>query len=476
MLFNSIEFGIFVCVIFLMYWLFAKESQKLQNTIIVLGSYFFYAFWDWRFLILIASSSILDFILAQKIHHESNNKKRKTILLFSIFGNLGTLFFFKYFNFFLESFNDGFMAANQDYQFNTLSIILPVGISFYTFQTLSYTVDVYRRKINPTKDLFSFLSFVSFFPQLVAGPIEKAKNFLPQFYLARKINPTQIHKGFQLILWGLFKKVVIADTCAKEVDIIFKNSGSSEGLILAFGAVLFSVQVYCDFSGYSHIAVGTAKLFGINLRRNFALPFFSKNLTIFWRRWHISLTSWFIDYMYIPLSLGTPKGFIRTRNLFIVFLVSGFWHGANWTFVVWGLMHAVFLKASQQFNFNALVDNKITSFLKALFTFGSVALLSVLFRSPDLSFALHYYYNMFSGIFNHQGLFDAHFLYAGTGYFHFLLIPLVFVIEWWQRKHDNVLSKLASWNVVPRWVVYYLLISLIIWNSGSPQEFIYFQF
>ena len=301
MLFNSIDFAILLPIIFILYWFVTNKNLKLQNFLIVVASYLFYGWWDWRFLSLIFFSTLVDFTIGQKLRKEQNQLKRKVLLWTSILINLGFLGFFKYYNFFLENFITAFSLFGTPINVQGLNIILPVGISFYTFQTLSYTIDVYKRKLEPTKDFIAFTAFVSFFPQLVAGPIERATNLLPQFYAKRNFDYSKAIDGMRLILWGLFKKVVIADTCSIFVDDIFQNYMNYSGGTLIVGAILFSFQIYCDFSGYSDIAIGTAKLFGINLMTNFRTPYFSRNIAEFWRRWHISLSTWFRDYLYIPL-------------------------------------------------------------------------------------------------------------------------------------------------------------------------------
>ncbi|MEA2042355.1 MAG: MBOAT family O-acyltransferase, partial [Bacteroidota bacterium] len=298
MLFNSFEFAIFLPIVFLIYWFLLNKNLKLQNSFLILASYFFYGWWDWRFLLLIIFSSSIDFLAGLGMAKYKENNKRKLLLVLSILVNLGFLGFFKYFNFFAESFADAFTLMGKPIEVSRLKIILPVGISFYTFQTLSYTIDVYRRKLEPTRDALSFFAFVSFFPQLVAGPIERAKNLLPQFYKKRTFDYTKAADGMRQILLGLFKKIVIADNAATFANEIFNNYGDYSGSTLLLGGVFFAFQIYGDFSGYSDIAIGTARLFGFNLMQNFAYPYFSRDIAEFWRRWHISLSTWFRDYLY----------------------------------------------------------------------------------------------------------------------------------------------------------------------------------
>mgnify|MGYP000415625364 CR=1 FL=1 len=333
MIFNSIDFAIFLPIVFLLYWFVAQKNSRSQNTLIVLSSYVFYGWWDWRFLSLILFSTIIDFAVGQKLRTEKEQSKKKVLLWISILVNFGFLGFFKYYNFFAENFEDAFSLFGAEINSSSLNIILPVGISFYTFQTLSYTIDVYNGKLEPTKDFIAFSAFVSFFPQLVAGPIERATSLLPQFYKKREFDYSKAVDGLRQILWGLFKKIVIADNCATYANEIFSTYSDQPGSILLLGAIYFTFQIYGDFSGYSDIAIGTSKLFNINLKQNFALPYFSRDVAEFWRRWHISLSTWFRDYLYIPLGGSRVSKWKQLRNTLIIFTVSGFWHGANWTFV-----------------------------------------------------------------------------------------------------------------------------------------------
>ncbi|MBC8488995.1 MAG: MBOAT family protein, partial [Bacteroidetes bacterium] len=342
MLFNSIEFVIFLPVVFFIYWFVLNKKSSYQNIFLLIASYVFYGWWDWRFLSLIIISSFVDFFVAQKIQKAHKVRNKKILLTISILINIGFLGFFKYFNFFVDSFVEAFAQIGIHLNPRTLNIILPVGISFYTFQTLSYTIDVYRGKLKPTKDIVSFFTFVAFFPQLVAGPIERAVNLLPQFYHKRAFEVNKAKDGMKQILWGLFKKIIIADNCAVYVEEIFSNYQIYPGSTLLLGSFFFAFQIYCDFSGYSDIAIGTARLFGFNIMRNFAYPYFSRDIAEFWRRWHISLSTWFRDYVYIPLGGSRGNNFNKIRNVIIIFVVSGFWHGADWTFIIWGLLNGLY--------------------------------------------------------------------------------------------------------------------------------------
>jgi D-alanyl-lipoteichoic acid acyltransferase DltB (MBOAT superfamily) len=341
MLFNSIDFVLFLPTVFIVYWFLDGKNLKAQNGFIVIASYLFYGWWDWRFLFLMFLSTLIDYFTGLGLSGEST-KRRKMLVCTSIAVNLLVLGIFKYCNFFIDNFVQAFSFFGIPFDVQHLNIILPVGISFYTFQTMSYSIDIYRKKLEPTRDFIAFAAFVSFFPQLVAGPIERAENLLPQFFVRRCFDYRRSVDGCRQILWGFFKKIVVADNCAAYANLIFNNYENYRGITLVLGAVFFAFQIYGDFSGYSDIAVGTAKLFGFNLMRNFAFPYFSRNIAEFWRRWHISLSTWFRDYVYIPLG-GSRRGIlISIRNTFILFLLSGFWHGAKWTFITWGFLNALY--------------------------------------------------------------------------------------------------------------------------------------
>lgn len=339
MLFNSIEFLLFLPTVFTLYW-FIFNRLKIQNVLVLIASYVFYGWWDWRFLSLIFASTLVDYSVGILLDRSTNHRKRKVLLGISVVFNLGLLGFFKYFNFFIDNWIVLWDQFGINMHRSSLNIILPVGISFYTFQTLSYTIDIYRKRIEATRDFIAFSSFVAFFPQLVAGPIERASNLLPQFFKKRSFQYKQALSGVELIIWGIFKKVVIADNCTMYVNEIFDSYQDQSTLTLALGAVYFAFQIYGDFSGYSDIAIGTARLLGFDLMRNFNYPYFSRDIAEFWRRWHISLSTWFRDYVYIPLGGSRGGRLQQIRNVFIIFLVSGFWHGANWTFVFWGGINA----------------------------------------------------------------------------------------------------------------------------------------
>ena len=398
MLFNSLEFLLFLPTVFILYW-FVFKKITTQNILILVSSYVFYGWWDWRFLSLILISTLIDYTIGLQLRKTSNLQRRKLLLSFSLVFNLGMLGFFKYYNFFVDSWIEAWSNIGVTMHASSLNIILPVGISFYTFQTLSYTIDIYRKKLEPTKDFIAFASFVSFFPQLVAGPIERATNLLPQFYKKRTFNYDYAVSGMKLILWGLVKKVVIADSCAILVNKIFANYQDESGLALCMGAIYFAFQIYCDFSGYSDIAIGTSRLFGFKLMRNFNYPYFSRDIAEFWRRWHISLSTWFRDYLYIPLGGSRGNKWFQLRNVFAIFLVSGFWHGANWTFIVWGGLNALFfipllLTNKNRNNLDEVASNSVLPNVKELFqillTFGLTTFAWIFFRAESITDAMLY--------------------------------------------------------------------------------------
>ena len=469
MLFTSFSFFVFFICFFLIYWKL-KKNLAFQNFIVLAGSYFFYGLWDVRFLSLILASTLVDFYLGIQIANESQVSKRKLYLWLSVGFNLGLLFTFKYFNFFIDSLNDLFLLFGINEVGNSLQIILPVGISFYTFQTMSYTIDIYINKMRPTYNFISFASFVAFFPQLVAGPIERAKDLLPQFYKRRVFNYEKAVDGLRIILWGIFKKVVIADNAASIVNLVYSDYTNFNGSALLVASLLFSVQIYCDFSGYSDIAIGLAKVLGFDLKQNFNRPYFSKNITEFWRNWHISLSSWFKDYVYIPLGGNRSSLF---RNLFVVFLVSGLWHGANWTYVFWGFLNFILLAfvilKKQKFNIKCRIP--FIHHFSVLFTFCCVTLCWVFFRSETISDAFSYLNILFSTslfeIPKSIGLKSTSSLYA--------LIVLFFVIEWIGMNLKHTLD-ISSFCPFYRKSIYFSIFLLIIYFSGNQQDFIYFQF
>jgi len=482
MLFNSIEFAIFLPIVFALYWFVTNKNLKLQNLLIVGASYLFYGWWDWRFLSLIVFSTIVDFLLGLQLAKTEEKGKRKLLLWASLLVNLGFLGFFKYFNFFAESFSDAFTLFGSQIETSRLNIILPVGISFYTFQTLSYTIDIYKKKLEPTRNFVAFMAFVSFFPQLVAGPIERAKNLLPQFYKKRDFSYSLAVDGMRQILWGLFKKVVIADNCAVLANEIFNNSSDMNGSSLVLGALFFTFQIYGDFSGYSDIAIGTARLFGFNLKRNFAFPYFARDIAEFWRRWHISLSTWFRDYLYIPLGGSRGGTWMKVRNTFIIFLVSGFWHGANWTFVIWGAINALYflpllLTNNNRNHLEIIAKGKRFPSAKEIFqvlvTFALTVFAWIFFRAESVGHAFSY----ISGILDPSILSMPDFLGMKAAAMTIVLIAIFMVIEWLGREHEYAIEKLGlNWKRPVRWAMYFILFIGVLWFNDKQQDFIYFQF
>ena len=481
MLFNSLNFALFLPVVFGLYWFVTNKNLKLQNLLLLVSSYFFYACWDWRFLFLLVFSTVLDYYTGIKMSDAKNQASKKFWFWLSISVNLGFLGVFKYYNFFAESFAAA--VANIGFEVHpwTLQVILPVGISFYTFHGLSYVIDIYKDRIKAEKDFVDYSVFVSFFPLLVAGPIERATHLLPQIKKKRTFDYATATDGLKQILWGLFKKVVIADNCAHFANIIFDGSQEYSASTLVAGALFFTFQIYGDFSGYSDIAIGTAKLFGIDLLRNFAYPYFSRDIAEFWRRWHISLSSWFKDYLYIPLG-GSKGGTLKkVRNTFIIFIVSGFWHGANWTFIIWGLLNALYIMPSIISNRNrnhieivakGKIFPTVKELLSIIITFSLTALAWIFFRAENVTAAFKY----ISGIFNSSIIQKP--VFKGDSQMPTLIALLVFfmTIEWIGREKQYAIANIFSKYSVLRYGFYYMLIVLIFIFAGVNQHFIYFQF
>lgn len=485
MFFNSIDFAVFLPVVFVLYWFLLGRSIRLQNALLLVASYYFYGCWDWRFLSLIVFSSFVDFFVGIGLGKSEDKSARKLLLLTSVVVNIGFLAFFKYCNFFIQSFNDTFAFFGQPLSDPfVLNIVLPVGISFYTFQTLSYSIDVYRRQIEPTKDIVSFFAFVSFFPQLVAGPIERAANLLPQFEKKRSFDFAIATDGMRQILWGLFKKIVIADNCAVYVNDIFANHHDLAGSTLWMGGIFFAFQIYCDFSGYSDIAIGTSRLFGFTLMRNFAFPYFSRDIAEFWRRWHISLSTWFRDYIYIPLGGSRGGTLMNVRNIGIIFVVSGFWHGANWTFVVWGALNALYflpimLLKKNRANTNTVAEGRLLPSIKETFQMATTFFLTIIawifFRAANVTDAIEYLGGMFStSVASMPEIYPT----DSAAKIALLLIVVFMVVEWLGRFHQFAIAGLRAWPKPLRWSVYYTIILAIyfVGNHSSNLEFIYFQF
>lgn len=476
MQFNSLEYLIFIPLVFIIYWAL-QRSLRWQNMLVVVASYVFYGWWNPKFLILIAITTVCSYAAGRLMGRMREEKgKAKLINAANIILNLGILAVFKYYNFFVGSFAEMF---GLDASGIAINVVLPIGISFYTFQALSYSIDVYKGNIEATRDLIEFAAYISFFPQLVAGPIERATNLLPQFQKSRMFDYTQAADGMRQMLWGFFKKLVVADNCAEFANYVFENyhEAGIGGITMFLGAVAFSFQIYGDFSGYSDIAIGTAKLFGISLKRNFNVPYFSRDIAEFWRRWHISLNTWFVDYVYIPLG-GSREGMAKAvRNTFVIFLVSGLWHGANWTFVAWGAYHAllfvplIMLKKNRRF-LDVVAADSILPSVKEVLQMGSTFFLAVIgwiiFRADSIGQAWDYIVTMTTTI--------THYYPLGNHLRDFVYIAILLLVEWFTRKQAHALA------IVPikwQWVRILVYAAFFIWlyvSRGNQVTFIYFQF
>jgi D-alanyl-lipoteichoic acid acyltransferase DltB (MBOAT superfamily) len=485
MLFNSLGFVIFFPIIFIAYWFLTDKSRKWQNRLLMIASYFFYACWDYRFLFLLIFSTLLDFFTGIQIEKAKSLNAKKIWFWNSVLLNIGFLVLFKYYNFFVSSFADGLSFLGLHINPWTLNIIIPVGISFYTFHGLSYIIDIYNNKINAEKNFVDYSLFVSFFPLLVAGPIERATHLLPQIKVERKFIYETAVDGCRQILWGFFKKIVLADSCAVYANIVFNNSADASGSTLFLGAIFFTFQIYCDFSGYTDIAIGTAKLLGFNLLRNFNFPYFSRDIAEFWRRWHISLSSWFRDYLYIPLGGNSGGKLLKVRNLFIIFLFSGFWHGANWTFIAWGTLNAVYMLPLVIFkknrnNLEIVAKGKYLPTLNEAFNMLITFLLTVFawifFRANSVGQAFHFLINIFSKSFFKWP--DGRLFGGQIHAVYILLLIIVFtIIEWIGRENQYAIQTLFSkQNIIIRFTFYFLLIYGMIYFHGNDEQFIYFQF
>lgn len=480
MLFNSLIFAFFLPTVFFIYWFVVNKNVKIQNVFLIVASYFFYGWWDWRFLGLIFFSSITDFFIGKKLHQQEKQLNRNLLMTFSLFTNLGVLFYFKYCNFFIENFVSLFSSLGISTNVTSLNIILPIGISFYTFQTLSYTIDIYKKQGKPTDDVVSFLAFVSFFPQLVAGPIERASNLVPQFLKPRRFKYEDGAEGARLILWGFLKKVVIADNCAYFVNNIFDNYADQTGSTLVLGLVLFAFQVYGDFSGYSDIAVGTARLFGIKLMDNFNFPYFSTSITEFWRRWHISLSTWLRDYLYTPMVMELRgwgmKGIIFST--ICSFTIIGFWHGPNWVYIIFGLCHGLvlsyeILNSKRRKRWKKSMNKKVHFLLSLILTLTFYLFTLILFRSVSVTDALSYTENIFS-----KSLFTIPAIIAPKyRMIYTLILILAFIITEWFRKDKKQVLDVVKLSSTKRWAIYAVVIGVIIvFGRFNNNDFIYFQF
>jgi alginate O-acetyltransferase complex protein AlgI len=468
MLFNSWQYIIFLVVVTLIYWLILAKRVNYRNVFILLISYLFYGLWDWKFLGLIFLSSLVDFLVGKKIFTSEKGRKQLWLAL-SLLMNLGLLLYFKYFNFFIDSWINLMSAVGFKSNLNSLNIILPVGISFYTFQTLSYSIDIYRGQLKPVKSPIQFFAYVSFFPQLVAGPIERAINLLPQFKLPSDFKQERFNSGIKLIIWGLFKKMVIADYCAIFANTIFDNYGQASSLELILGALFFGFQIYGDFSGYSDIAIGSARILGFDLMTNFKTPYFATTITDFWRRWHISLTTWFRDYIYIPLG-GSRNGVTKTIiNVWIIFLISGFWHGANWTFITWGAIHALifmpYLLKWDKFK----IFSHTPPLAGWLITFSIVNLAWIFFRSPDVFSAVMYLKEIFN---SHSSK-----IFSFKIWYPIILIIIFLILEKSIGKGQYPKIFKLEHPFLRRCLLLFIIVAILFFSQITTQnEFIYFQF
>ncbi|MEL7530893.1 MAG: MBOAT family O-acyltransferase [Bacteroidota bacterium] len=483
MLFNSIEFAIFLPLVFLLYWSRLRQNLKAQNLLILVASYVFYGWWDYRFLGLIALSSLIDYAIGFKVAQAPNKSIAKRWLSLSLLSNLGMLGVFKYYDFFVHSLMDGLGSFGMSLDWPTLNIILPVGISFYTFQTLSYTIDIYRGKLKPSQDPVTFFAFVSFFPQLVAGPIERATHLLPQFQQNRSFSRKQARQGLELILWGLFKKVVIADRLSQYIEIVFNSPENFSGITVLIATVFFAFQIYCDFSGYSDIAIGTAKLFGFDLMVNFRTPYFSRSLKEFWSRWHISLSTWFRDYVYIPLGGNRTTNARWLSNLLLTFLISGLWHGANWTFVIWGAIHGG-ISAFEAWLMKIGRYPRGAGWLHRGTTFIIVCLAWIFFRANNVGDAFSLIAsipdNLLSQVssLSEFGMALRSFIGARQEFIYSMLsFGLLLSIDWLigEENFPHLMARIPNWL---RYGFYYLLAAWILYFGAFNQsaQFIYFQF
>ncbi|MDX2286265.1 MAG: MBOAT family O-acyltransferase [Bacteroidia bacterium] len=487
MLFNSFVFAVFLPLVFFLYWFVTHKNLRLQNFMLLVASCTFYGWWDWKFLGLVFVSAFIDYFAGIGIQDTEDPRRRKLLLVLSMSSNLGILGFFKYFNFFVDSFVQAFAGVGIPLEASTLNIILPVGISFYTFQSMSYTIDIYKRELEPTRNPIDFAAFVMFFPQLVAGPIERAANLLPQFYVHKKFDLALAQDGIRQVFWGLFKKIVIADTCAHAVNTIFDHSETMSGSALLLGALLFTFQIYGDFSGYSDIAIGIARLFGFELMQNFNMPYLSRDIGEFWRRWHISLSTWFRDYVYIPLGGSRVSKWKQIRNVMIVFTVSGFWHGANWTFIFWGFLNGLYqipivLRKNRRPATKVVAEGRLFPTPREVFqlatTFAATVLAWIFFRAESIGQAFSIIGEIFSpSLLSNPAASLGGFDLRDTVAYSFIAIAVLMTIEWLQRGKKHGL-ELSGGLPVMRWAAYFAMVAVIILfrRTGGNLDFIYFQF
>ncbi|MCC7501315.1 MAG: MBOAT family protein [Flavobacteriales bacterium] len=481
MLFNSLDFAIFLPIVFVLYWLLNRDL-RVQNSFLILTGFVFYGWWDWRFLGLLIFTSGTDYLVAMGMERATSEARRKALLGVSLVANLGLLGYFKYYDFFINSFHEAFTFMGLPFGLRALGLVLPVGISFYTFQSLSYTIDVYRKQLKATSDPITFFAFVSFFPQMLAGPIERARNMIPQFLKPRVFDTAMARDGLRQMLWGLFKKIVVADNCSQIVNMLYADPSAHSGSTMALATVLFAFQIYGDFSGYSDIAIGAARLFGFELMRNFAFPYFSRDIAEFWRRWHISLSTWFRDYLYIPLGGSRGNKAFVVRNTMIIFLVSGFWHGANWTFVAWGAINGLFflplvLQDKHRSMLGTVAEGRalpsVRELLMMLITFAMACFAWIFFRAQSMGEAFEVIGQILS-----RSLFSMPELpMPRTLAYGMLGIAITLVFEWLNRERQYGL-QMDGRSVRPvRYALYYGIIAVIILCAPlGGGEFIYFQF
>jgi D-alanyl-lipoteichoic acid acyltransferase DltB (MBOAT superfamily) len=491
MLFNSLQFAIFLPIVFILYWFLINKNTKAQNILLLVASYVFYGWWDWRFLFLLGLLSMANFFIGIEIEKNAANRRSKNWFIIGLITNIGILCGFKYYNFFIDGFIDLVSLIGYDLPRSTTKIIHPVGISFYVFLSLSYIIDIYKKNLHANRNVVEVLLTLSFFPIILAGPIQRPASLLPQIAKKREFNYDRAVDGLKQILWGLFAKVIIADRSASLVDEIFLNYSEHSGSTLALGAVLYTVQIYADFSGYSNIAIGIAKLFGFSLMQNFAYPYFSRDITEFWKRWHISLVTWFRDYVFLPTSftiswrIRSEKVLFIKTDIFIyiiastiVWFLTGLWHGANYTFILWGMIHGFFLiiyriqikPRKRIFKKMGIKNNNGTIvILEAFITLFIVIIAWIFFRADNVGHAWTYVSEMFS-----KSLFTAPSIKPLRT---ILLVCLFFIIEWFGRANQCAIAQLGTeWRQLLRYAMYYAITAAIIWLSGNEQEFLYFQF
>ncbi len=486
MLFNSIDFAIFFPLVFIIYWFVVSRNLKHQNLFIVAVSLMFYGWWDWRFLALLFSSCVINYFIGRLLSVQEKRSKRKLLLASALLYNLGLLLVFKYLNFFIGSFSSAFTFLGVNISGNSLNIVLPVGISFFTFQALGYILEVYRGNVKPSKDFINFSAFVSFFPLILAGPIERANHLLPQFFQKRVFDYLKATDGLRQILWGLFKKIVIADNCAEIVNTIFNNSAEGtlySGITLVLGALLYAIQIYADFSGYSDIAIGVSRLLGFDIKRNFNFPYLSLSVADFWRRWHISLSSWLRDYLFTPMSIKLRNWGMTgvVFSLFVTFLLCGLWHGANYTFIIWGGLHGLALgwdviSTRTRKKIRKKANPALYNFISWSITFVFIVFTWIFFRADNMGHAVKYVHDMLAGLAYSWGYIQTtDLIYSEISLF--MAILFFAYIEWCGREQQYAIEKLWHKQKRPlRWAMYIALIFAMVFLGGKEQQFVYFQF